>query len=117
MGVIAMEGTVMTEVMEVMKEAIIVTKVAAMSHMAMEDTATVAMATTSLAPKDCSHEAHKATKKPMHIHDYRVSSVGFTKGAQMKSGKQDQFIQWLMQEKGPDLYRSKGVLAIEGVKE
>jgi len=54
------------------------------------------------------------TKKPSHVHDYRVSSVGFTKDAEMKPGKHEEFIQWLMQEKGPDLYRSKGVLSFAG---
>jgi len=71
----------------------------------------------SYAKELCSHQAHEVAKKPRHVHDYRVSSVGFTKDSEMKPGKHEQFIQWLMQEKGPDLYRSKGVLAIAGVKE
>merc|ERR1712083_1119553 len=66
---------------------------------------------------DCDHHSHKASKKARHVHDYRVSYVGFTKDAEMVPGKHDRFIQWLMQEKGPDLYKSKGVLAIKGVKE
>merc|ERR1711933_185670 len=49
------------------------------------------------AKADCSHQSHKVTKKPRHVHDYRVSSVGFTKDAEMMPGKQDEFIQWLMQ--------------------
>jgi len=34
--------------------------------------------------------------------------------AEMQKDKLDSFISWLMQEKGPDLYRSKGVLAVKG---
>jgi len=63
---------------------------------------------------DCNHASHK-TKK--HQHDYRVSSVGFNVDGEMQKDKLDSFISWLMQEKGPDLYRSKGVLAVKGTSE
>eukprot|EP00927_Polykrikos_kofoidii_P014840 TRINITY_DN16552_c0_g1_i1.p1 TRINITY_DN16552_c0_g1~~TRINITY_DN16552_c0_g1_i1.p1 ORF type:complete len:557 (+),score=125.35 TRINITY_DN16552_c0_g1_i1:67-1671(+) len=67
--------------------------------------------------EDCSDESHKTSKKPKHVHDYRVSSVGLTADCDMDKGKLDAFISWLMQTKGPDLYRSKGVLAVKGVAE
>jgi len=55
--------------------------------------------------------------KAKHQHDYRVSSVGIEKVAEMDKDKLDKFIGWLMQEKGADLYRSKGVLAVKGMAE
>lgn len=62
----------------------------------------------------CDHPSHSQGKKPKHQHDYRVSSVGLVRDAEMRKDKLDSFISWLMQEKGPDLYRSKGVLAVKG---
>jgi len=37
-----------------------------------------------------------------------------TREAEVHKDKLDQFIMWLMREKGNDLYRSKGVLAVQG---
>lgn len=62
----------------------------------------------------CDHPSHGTSRKPKHQHDYRVSSVGLVRDAEMQKDKLDSFISWLMQEKGPDLYRSKGVLAVKG---
>merc|ERR1712232_203597 len=52
-----------------------------------------------------------------HQHDYRVSSVGISLDREVKQAHLNRFIGWLMKEKGPDLYRSKGVLAIKGSKQ
>lgn len=60
--------------------------------------------------EECDHPPH-AHKR----HDYRVSSVGLTRDKEVKKEKLDNFITWLVQTKGPDLYRSKGVLAVEGM--
>uniref|UniRef100_A0A7S4SYM5 CobW C-terminal domain-containing protein n=1 Tax=Alexandrium monilatum TaxID=311494 RepID=A0A7S4SYM5_9DINO len=62
----------------------------------------------------CEHDSHKKTRKAKHQHDYRVQSVGIETGCEVRRDKLDSFIQWLMQEKGPDLFRSKGVLAVQG---
>jgi len=59
----------------------------------------------------CDHPSHKKG----HAHDYRVASVGIERDAEVHQGKLDEFIRWLMQAKGPDLYRSKGVLAVKGL--
>jgi len=63
------------------------------------------------------HSSHGMKKKKQHQHDYRVSSVGIERDSEVARDKLDGFISWLMQEKGPDLYRSKGVLAVKGMKE
>mmetsp|Transcript_56823 Transcript_56823/g.114077 ORF Transcript_56823/g.114077 Transcript_56823/m.114077 type:complete len:478 (+) Transcript_56823:2-1435(+) len=62
----------------------------------------------------CDHESHKKTRKAKHQHDYRVSSIGIQTDDEVDKARLDNFISWLMQEKGPDLYRSKGVLAVKG---
>lgn len=36
---------------------------------------------------------------------------------EVDKAKLDTFLAWLMQIKGPDLFRSKGVLAVKGMKE
>merc|ERR1712194_487303 len=52
-----------------------------------------------------------------HQHDPRVTSVGIdVKGGGVPQ-KLNQWISWLLQEKGTDLFRSKGVLAVKGMKE
>jgi len=52
-----------------------------------------------------------------HTHDPRVSSVGIDVKGEVDQQKLHEWIGWLMQEKGTDLYRSKGVLAVKGMKE
>lgn len=64
------------------------------------------------ASEACDHPSHK---KKGHVHDYRVSSVGIERDAEVEKSKLDGFIKWLMQEKGPDLFRSKGALAVQGL--
>lgn len=49
-----------------------------------------------------------------HQHDDRVSSVGVDVPGEVDGKKLDEWISWLLKEKGADLFRSKGVLAIRG---
>ncbi|CAK9027680.1 unnamed protein product [Durusdinium trenchii] len=58
--------------------------------------------------EECGHSTHRR-------HDYRVSSVGIQRDREVQKDKLDTFISWLVQNKGPDLYRSKGVLAVNGM--
>ncbi|CAE7589567.1 Cbwd1 [Symbiodinium sp. CCMP2592] len=59
----------------------------------------------------CDHPSHRKR------HDYRVSSVGIQRDREVVKDKLDKFIGWLIQQKGPDLYRSKGVLAVQGLQQ
>merc|ERR1712013_834529 len=52
-----------------------------------------------------------------HQHDSRVSSVGIDVAGEVVQEKLNDWISWLLKEKGVDLYRSKGVLAVKGMKE
>ncbi|KAG2428246.1 hypothetical protein HYH02_014428 [Chlamydomonas schloesseri] len=49
-----------------------------------------------------------------HKHDDRVTSVGFEIEGEMDMPKLNMWLSKLLQERGPDLYRSKGILAIKG---
>merc|ERR1712060_307223 len=52
-----------------------------------------------------------------HQHDARVSSVGIDVAGEVVQQKLNQWISWLLKEKGVDLFRSKGVLAVKGMKQ
>merc|ERR1712050_381565 len=52
-----------------------------------------------------------------HQHDPRVSSVGIEVAGEVVQQKLNDWISWLLREKGVDLFRSKGVLAVKGMKE
>merc|ERR1711972_1171118 len=52
-----------------------------------------------------------------HQHDSRVSSVGIDLPGEVVQQKLNEWIGWLLKEKGVDLFRSKGVLAVKGMKE
>merc|ERR1712178_638770 len=52
-----------------------------------------------------------------HQHDNRVSSVGIDVPGEVIQQKLNQWISWLLKEKGVDLFRSKGVLAVKGMKQ
>jgi G3E family GTPase len=52
-----------------------------------------------------------------HQHDSRVSSVGVDIEGEVVQQKLNNWIGWLLKEKGTDLFRSKGVLAIQGMKQ
>ena len=55
------------------------------------------------------------TCKPTgHVHDTRVSSVGFLRAGELEMEKTNGWISTLLQDKGQDIYRMKGVLAIRG---
>merc|ERR1712014_346962 len=51
-----------------------------------------------------------------HQHDNRVSSIGIDVAGEVVQQKLNQWIGWLLREKGTDLFRSKGVLAVKGMK-
>ena len=52
-----------------------------------------------------------------HEHDPRVSSVGIDIPGEVVQQKLNDWVSWLLKEKGVDLFRSKGVLAVKGMKE
>merc|ERR1711920_1064605 len=52
-----------------------------------------------------------------HQHDNRVSSVGVDVVGEVDNEKLNKWIGWLLKEKGVDLFRSKGILAVRGMKE
>jgi len=52
-----------------------------------------------------------------HQHDSRVTSVGIDVPGEVKMEKLNEWIGWLLREKGVDLFRSKGVLAVKGMKQ
>merc|ERR1712084_8909 len=52
-----------------------------------------------------------------HQHDSRGSSVGIDVEGEVVQQKLNEWISWLLREKGVDLFRSKGVLAVKGMKQ
>merc|ERR1712079_20912 len=52
-----------------------------------------------------------------HQHDSRVSSVGIDLPGEVVQQKLNEWIGWLLKEKGVDLFRSKGVLAVKGMQQ
>jgi len=52
-----------------------------------------------------------------HMHDERVSSVGIDVAGEVVQQKLNDWISGLLREKGVDLFRSKGVLAVQGMKQ
>merc|ERR1712217_179565 len=52
-----------------------------------------------------------------HQHDSRVSSVGVDIAGEVDWSKLQGWIGWLLKEKGTDIFRSKGILAVKGKKE
>merc|ERR1712174_165876 len=51
-----------------------------------------------------------------HSHDERVTSVGIDVPGEVMGSKLNEWIGWLLKEKGVDLFRSKGVLAVQGME-
>lgn len=49
-----------------------------------------------------------------HMHDQSVTSVGIEVEGELDEKKLNMWLSTLLQEKGPELFRSKGLLAIEG---
>jgi len=52
-----------------------------------------------------------------HQHDSRVSSVGVDVAGEVDNDKLQKWIGWLLKEKGVDLFRSKGILAVKGMRD
>merc|ERR1712079_458610 len=52
-----------------------------------------------------------------HQHDSRVTSIGIDVVGVVVQQKLNEWIGWLLKEKGVDLFRSKGVLAVKGMKQ
>eukprot|EP00421_Protoceratium_reticulatum_P018322 CAMPEP_0168391952 /NCGR_PEP_ID=MMETSP0228-20121227/18249_1 /TAXON_ID=133427 /ORGANISM="Protoceratium reticulatum, Strain CCCM 535 (=CCMP 1889)" /LENGTH=122 /DNA_ID=CAMNT_0008405281 /DNA_START=34 /DNA_END=399 /DNA_ORIENTATION=+ len=52
-----------------------------------------------------------------HMHDDRVSSVGIYVKGEVDQAKLNEWIGQLLREKGNDLFRTKGVLAVHGSRE
>ena len=53
-----------------------------------------------------------------HQHDDRVTSCGFhVKGEISSMQKLNDWLGWILKEKGLDLFRTKGVLAVQGMKQ
>lgn len=52
-----------------------------------------------------------------HQHDERVSSVGINAKGEVDQNKLNDWIGWLLKERGVDIFRTKGVLAVKGMKE
>ena len=59
-------------------------------------------------------EQQRRSAAPEHIHDPRVTSVGFERTGELDLNKANAWISRLLQEKGADIFRMKGVLAMAG---
>ncbi|MFM8272194.1 MAG: CobW family GTP-binding protein [Gemmata sp.] len=61
---------------------------------------------------DKSH-SHVTTDEPDHVHDSSVSSVGIAVPGDLDPKKLNKWMSELLQSKGPDIFRMKGVLSIK----
>lgn len=52
-----------------------------------------------------------------HQHDDRVTSCGFHVKGEVHQQRLNEWLAWLLKERGVDLFRTKGVLAVQGMKE
>merc|ERR1711862_207195 len=50
-----------------------------------------------------------------HMHDDRVGSVGIAVAGEVDQTKLNDWLGWLLREKGADIFRTKGVLAVAGM--
>lgn len=50
-----------------------------------------------------------------HQHDDRVSSVGFHVKGEVDQTRLNDWIGWLLKERGVDIFRTKGILAVQGM--
>ncbi len=62
--------------------------------------------------EQCTHEHHHHEPEPDHVHDTDVSSVGIVIDGDVEPKKFNKWISELLAEKGPDIYRMKGILSI-----
>ncbi len=65
-------------------------------------------------PEGVVEPLHAHEYKPDHEHDEEVTSVGIEVGGDLDARKLNRWMSGLLQEKGVDIFRSKGVLSIEG---
>merc|ERR1712007_374783 len=52
-----------------------------------------------------------------HQHDARVSSVGIHVKGEVEQNSLNNWLGWLLKERGADIFRTKGVLAVKDMKE
>lgn len=52
-----------------------------------------------------------------HQHDNRVTSVGFHVEGEVDQTRLNDWIGWVLREKGNDIFRTKGVLAVQGMSD
>eukprot|EP00929_Paragymnodinium_shiwhaense_P004445 TRINITY_DN1053_c0_g3_i1.p1 TRINITY_DN1053_c0_g3~~TRINITY_DN1053_c0_g3_i1.p1 ORF type:complete len:460 (-),score=181.11 TRINITY_DN1053_c0_g3_i1:77-1456(-) len=52
-----------------------------------------------------------------HQHDDRVSSVGFNVVGEVNQDKLNSWLGWLLKERGTNLFRTKGILAVQGMSD
>merc|ERR1711894_120907 len=52
-----------------------------------------------------------------HQHDERVTSVGIDVPGEVDQMKLNEWIGWLLKERGVNLFRHKGVLAVKGMEQ
>lgn len=68
----------------------------------------------------CHHEGERhSSAEPRHSHldhkhDSRVTSVGIVMEGNCDMRKLNSWLSTLLQERGPDLFRSKGILSVAG---
>lgn len=63
---------------------------------------------------DCGHDHEHHHEEHQHRHDESVTSVGIVLPGELNEKKVNQWFAKLLVEKGPDLYRMKGVLSLRG---
>lgn len=63
--------------------------------------------------ESCTHEGDHHSHLD-HKHDSSVTSVGIVSDGSADMRKLNQWLSTLLQERGPDLFRSKGILSIAG---
>lgn len=66
---------------------------------------------------DHDHKTHSLQMHddvPDHVHDSSVTSVGITAAGDLDAKKLNKWMSELLQAKGPDIFRMKGVLSIKG---
>ncbi len=61
------------------------------------------------------HEHEHEHEEPDHVHDSSVTSVGITIAGELDAKKLNKWMSELLQAKGPDIFRMKGVLSLRGV--
>lgn len=59
-------------------------------------------------------EDHFLSDEHEHEHDSRVTSVGIDTPGEVNEQKLNEWIGWLLRERGISIYRCKGVLAVKG---